>query len=65
LQTLALLRRVCEAAADQTGGALLTVLNEQATMVGDSKSRLLLLSLLEKSSVPFFEMLAHWIFAGV
>ena len=64
LQTLALLRRVCEAAAEQTGGALLTVLHRQATMVGDSKSRLLLLSLLEKASVPFFEMLARWIFAG-
>ena len=49
---------------DRTGGALLTVLNHQATIVGDSKSRDLLLSLLEKSSVPFFEMIARWIYAG-
>jgi len=67
VRVMEVLDRVCREATRTfaTGGALLNLIHERGIKhAGDRLARDLFFHLMQQASVPYFEMLEHWIFAG-
>eukprot|EP01116_Phalansterium_solitarium_P012776 TRINITY_DN2935_c0_g1_i1.p1 TRINITY_DN2935_c0_g1~~TRINITY_DN2935_c0_g1_i1.p1 ORF type:complete len:812 (-),score=349.12 TRINITY_DN2935_c0_g1_i1:98-2533(-) len=65
LRTLEALERLASEAADHAGGSLLNHIYAQLNQyAGDQQTKELLVMMMERASVPFFEMLEAWIYKG-
>lgn len=59
------LKRLVVATGNRKGGALLNVIYKLMINSSDASIRDLFAFLLEKSSLPYFNILKKWIFSGV